>query len=154
MKRISALVILLMFISIVPSFSADLVNEDQIVENIAKSITEHPELWLDTGSYFVHGDNVDEVNRLRGFTWPRHEAKLILIYNFYTTFEYAKLEKPFDYDFEGERLQKLIKAIKMYKLNTLNRELGFPLSKVLDIKPEPVQPEEKVEKEETDFNKL
>jgi hypothetical protein len=120
--RIFVVSVLILLFSVATSFA--LVDQDKIVGDIAKSIREHPEQWIDTGSRFVHCEDSDKIKRLRKEAWPEHESNLVIIYNFYSTFFYAHLDKPFEYDFECKKLKELMQEIKLYKLRVLQKEVG------------------------------
>jgi hypothetical protein len=134
---------LIIFIVILSTNSFALINEDTIIDKIAKSINEHPEQWIDTGSQFVHCEDADKMKRLKDMSWPRHESNLVFTYNFYTTFNYIILKKPFEYDFKGEKLKSIIQAIKLYKINKLMSEVGHLLKKKREPVPEQITPQEK-----------
>ena len=151
MKRIIGLIILITLLTFTTSFA--LVDQDTIVGDIAQSINEHPEHWIDTGSRFVYCDDGFKMKQLKKLSWPEHESDLVFIYNFHTTFNYIQLQEPFEYDFEGDKLKDLIKAIKLYKLNRLMKEVGHLHEK----KREPVKEQIKPQEDKTiegDYNKL
>lgn len=151
MKRIISLIILIILLTFTTSFA--LVEPDEIVSDIAKSINEHPEHWIDTGSRFVYSDDSFKMKQLKKLTWPEHESELVFIYHIYTTFNYVQLQKPFEYDFEGDGLKDLVKAIKLYKLNRLMKEVGHLLEKNREPMKEQIKPQEE-KTIEGDYNKL
>lgn len=151
MKLKIGLIPLIVVLLFTPSFA--LINADQIIDEIAASINEHPEQWIDTGSRFIHCQDADKMKHLKKLTWPEHESELVFIYRFYTTLTYAQLTKPFEYDFKGDKLKDLIKAIKLYKLNRLMKEVGHLLGKKREPVLEQIKPQEEKTIEE-DFNKL
>jgi len=153
MKLKISLVTLFILLSFTTSFS--LISEDKIIDEIATSINEHPEHWIDTGSEFVYCDDSDKMKHLKTLAWPKHESNLVFIYNFYTTFNYVILTKPFEYNFKGKKLKGLIQTIKLYKLNKLWTEIGNPSEKKREPAPEQIKPqEEKTIEEKKEFNKL
>lgn len=125
--KLRILIILILLLSATNSFA--LIDQDQIIGDIAKSIREHPEQWIDTGNRFIHCEDPDKMKRLKEMSWPEHEAKLSIRYNFHTTFFYADLIKPFEYDFKGKILKELIQEIKLYKLRVLQKEVGHLLKR-------------------------
>jgi len=127
MKLRIVIVMLILLFSFTSAFG--LVDQDQIIGDIAKSIREHPEQWIDTGNRFIHCEDADRMKRLKKMTWPEHESNLVISYHFYTTFFYADLKKPFEYDFGGENLKELIQEIKLYKLRVLQKEVGHLLKR-------------------------
>ncbi len=141
--RITIAILILLFSF---TYSYALVNRDKIVKDIAQSINDEPENWIDTGSRMVYAEDKVKVKQLKKLSWPEHEADVSLYYNFYSTFNYAKLDKPFEYDFTGDSLKKLLKAIKYYKYKRLNKE--FYNYKVKSTKPKPMAKEEQTIKEE------
>ena len=140
MKRIIGLIILITLLTFTTSFA--LVDQDTIVGDIAQSINEHPEHWIDTGSRFVYCDDASKMKQLKKQTWPEHQSELVFIYRFYTDLTYAQLEKPFEYDFEGDKLKDLIEAIKLYKLNRLMKEVGHLREKQRQPVQKQIKPQE------------
>lgn len=129
MKIQIVIIMLILLFSITTVTASALVNQDQIVDGIAKSIREHPEQWLDTGARFIHCEDPDKMKRLKEMTWPEQDAKLVLIYHFQKSLTYVHLKKPFEYSFEGDLLKKLIQEMKIYKLNVLQKEVGHLLNR-------------------------
>lgn len=127
MKLQITIVILILLFSTMSVTASDLINQDKIVGNIAKSIKDHPERWIDTGSMFVYCENPNKMKRLKKIAWPKYESNLFIIYNFYSTLFYAQLQKPFAYDFDGDNLKELIQEIKLYKLRALQKDVGHLL---------------------------
>lgn len=127
MKLRIFIIILILLFSVATSFA--LVDKDQIVADIAKSIKEHPEQWIDTGSRFIHCENPDKMKELRKMIYPELEANLALIYNFYNASLYIFLDKPFEYSFKGDKLKELMQEIKLYKLKVLQKEVGHLLKR-------------------------
>jgi len=141
--------ILILLFSVTASFA--LIDQDQIIGDIAKSIREHPEQWIDTGNRFIHCEDADEMKKLKRMTWPEHESNLVIVYHFHTTFFYADLKKPFEYDFKGKLLKELIQEIKLYKLRVLQKEVGHLLNR--KKVPEKIPEIKEIEKE-GDMRKL
>ena len=121
------LIIFIILFSFTSANSAGLVDTKKIVDDIAKSINEQPEQWIDTGYRFVFCEDPSKMKDLKQRVWPENYGDVALTYNFYATFFYAKLEKPFEYAFEGKKLEHLIQAIKLYKLKRLKKEVGHLL---------------------------
>ncbi len=138
--RITIIMLILLF-SVTTVFA--LVNQDQIVGDIAKSIKEHPEKWIDRGNQFVYCEDSSKMKKLKQQTWP----ELVIIYNFYGTFNYIRLDKPFEYYFEGDNLKNTIQEIKLYKLRKLQKEVGHLLKRKEVPKKIPETKEEQIIKE-------
>ncbi len=139
MKLRIFIVILILLFSVTTSFA--LVNQDQIVGDIAKSIREHPKQWIDTGHRFVHCEDPDKMKRLKKMLYPELESNLVIIYNFNKNSPYALLDKPFKYSFKDDNLKEIIQEIKLYKLRVLQKDVGH-LLKRKEV------PQKKVEKKE------
>ena len=129
MKLRITIVMLILLFSVIASTASDLINRDKIVGDIAKSIKDHPERWIDTGSRFVHCEDPDIMKSLRKMAWPEHEANLVIMYNLKSNLCYSQLMKPFEYDFKGDNLKELIQEIKLYKLKVLQKEVGHLLKR-------------------------
>jgi len=141
MKIRIAIVMLILLFS-VTSVSALMLDRDQIIDDIVKSIREHPEQWIDTGSRFVHYEDPNRMKILKEMTWPEHESELVIAYCFHTNFFYADLKKPFNYDFKGKKLKELIQEIKLYKLRVLQKEVGHLLNRKKKVEKKPEIKEE------------
>jgi hypothetical protein len=151
MKLKIGLIILIILLTFTTAFA--LIDESKILDELATSINEHPEHWIDTGSLFVYCDDSAKMKHLKKLSWPDHDSNLVIRYHFHTTFNYIKLEKPFEYDFKDKLLKELRQAIQLYKLKKLMGEVG----NLLEKKSEPEVGQIKPQKEETigeDFNKL
>jgi len=133
--------ILILLFSVTTVTASDLFNQDKMVGDIAKSIREHPEQWIDTGSRFVHCEDPDEMKRLKERLYPELDSNLVIIYNFYRSSSYTLLDKPFKYTFRDESLKELVQEIKLYKLRVLQKDVGHLLNRKK-------VPEKKVEKKE------
>jgi hypothetical protein len=127
MKLRIIIVILILLFSVTTSFA--LIDQDQIIGDIAKSIREHPEQWMDTGSRFIYCENPDEMKKLRKTTWPELDENLVMIYHFHTALTYVSLDKPFEYSFKGDNLKEVIQEMKLYKLRKLQKEVGHLLKR-------------------------
>lgn len=127
MKLRIVFIIFIILFSFTSSFSFDLVDTKKIVDNIAKSINEHPKKWIDAGHKFAYFEDASVMKKAKEKIWPEAHADVILSYNFYANFFYAKLVKPFEYDFEGKKLKQLVQAIKLFKLKRLKKDVGHLL---------------------------
>jgi len=103
------------------------VDTEEIVDNIAKSINEQPKHWLDAGYRFIYCEKLSKMKEIKKRLFPENYGDVVLVYSFYAGHLYAKLERPFDYDFEGGKLKQLIQAIKLYKLKKLKKDVGHLL---------------------------
>jgi len=149
MRKVGLLIIIpIILLSFTTAFA--LIDEDKILDDVAKSINEHPDNWIDTGTKFVYCNDKAKMKQLRHLSWPEHESNLVFIYHFHTTFNYVQLQKPFEYDFEGQLLKDVRQAIQLYKLKHLMGEVG----NLLEKKPEPKVEKEEIIKEEKKSNKL
>ena len=147
MKLRISIVILILLFSVTTVTASDLVNQKQLVGDIAQSIKDHPERWIDTGSRFVYCEDPNIMKKLRKMSWPENESNLVIIYNFYSTFFYAQLQKPFKYDFGSDSLKELIQEIKLYKLKKLQKEVGHLLNRKKKTIPKVIPKEEQIIKE-------
>ena len=140
MKLRIAIVMLILLFSATSSFA--LVDQNKIVGDIANSIKDHPERWIDTGGRFVYCEDASEMKRLRKQTWPEQAAALVLMYNFQKSLTYIRLTKPFEYDFKDESLKELIQEMKLYKLRVLQKEVGHLLNRKKKVEKKPEIKEE------------
>lgn len=99
----------------------------KIVDNIAKSINEQPEQWIDSGYRFIYFEDSSVMKKAEDRLYPETYADVVLTYNFYTDYMYSNLEKPFKYKFEDKKLKQLIQSIKLYKLKKLKKDVGHLL---------------------------
>lgn len=129
-KRILILAITMIFISVSSSFA--LINKKEIVEEIITSIETHPELWVDTGFYLVYLSDSVKVKKAKKRLYPELDeaAEIVLIYNLFRhNGGYITIKKPLKYDIEGKLKEQLMIQIKLYKLKTLTKEVGYLLKK-------------------------
>jgi hypothetical protein len=147
MKLRIAIVILILLFSVTTVTASDLISQEKIVGDIAQSIKNHPERWMDTGSRFVYCEDPDEMKRLRKTTWPEQGANLVMIYHFHTALTYVSLDKPFEYGFKGENLKEVIQEMKLYKLRKLQKEVGHLLNRKKKVEKKPEIKEEQIIKE-------
>jgi hypothetical protein len=103
------------------------VDTKKIVDNIANSINEHPEKWIDSGHRFIYFEDSSIMKKAKERVFPETYADVSLIYSFYNSFFYADLEKPFEYKFKDKKLKQLVQAIKLYKLKKLKKDVGHLL---------------------------
>ena len=125
MKSRILLIIFIILFSFTSSFA--LVDTKQIVDNIAKSINEHPEKWVDSGHRFSYFEDSSVMKEAKRRIFPETYADVTVTYNCYETRNYAHLEKPFEYEFKDKKLKQLIQAIKLYKLKKLKKDVGHLL---------------------------
>jgi hypothetical protein len=103
------------------------VDTKKIVDNIAKSISEHPEQWIDSGYRFIYFEDSSIMKKAEDRIYPETYADVVLTYSFHRHYIYSNLEKPFEYKFEDKKLKQLIQAIKLYKLKRLKKDVGHLL---------------------------
>ena len=125
MKSRIALIIFIILFSFTSSFA--LVDTEEIVDNIANSINEHPEKWIDSGYRFIYFEDSSVMKKAKERIFPETYADVTLTYSFYNDSFYANLEKPFEYKFKDKKLKQLIQAIKLYKLKRLKKDVGHLL---------------------------
>ena len=150
-KRILILAIAMIFISVTSSFA--LINQEETFEEIITSIETQPEMWYDSGHYFIYSSSQAKLKEVKKRLFPENhpDAEIVITYNILSGYvkNWAKLEKPFKYDFKGDLLEQLIIQIMVYKLNVLNDKVGSlikkPKEKII------VQPE--IKKEQTNKEK-
>ena len=147
MKLRITIVILILLFSVTTVTASDLINRDKIVGDIAKSIKDHPEQWIDTGSRFIYCEDPDTIKRLRKMTWPELDANLVMMYHFHPALTYISLDKPFEYSFKGDSLKEIIQEMKLYKLRKLQKEVGHLLNRKKKVIPKVIPKEEQNIKE-------
>ncbi len=142
MKLRITIVILILLFSVTTITASDLISQEKIVGDIAKSIKNHPERWIDTGSRFIYCEDPDEMKRLRKMTWPELEATLVIIYHLHPALLYVNLDKPFEYSFKDDNLKEVIQEMKLYKLRKLQKEVGHLLNRKKKVEKKPEIKEE------------
>lgn len=127
-----------------------LMGKEDLINAIPNSLINEPDNWIDTGYYLVYHEDIQEVKKLRKQTWPEidSEAQIVINYNFYPPLIYVNLKLPFKHDFHGDIRKKIITNIKLFKLNILQKEVGYLLNK-----PERVKKQATIKKEQTNEKK-
>jgi len=121
------LIIFIILFSFTSSFAFTLVDTKKIVDNIANSINKQPKKWIDTGYRFVYFEDSSIMKKAEDRIFPETYADVVFTYSFYSNYNYATLEKPFEYKFKDKKLKQLIQSIKLYKLKRLKKDVGHLL---------------------------
>ncbi len=152
MKLRITIAILILLFSFTSAFG--LVDKQEIVNDIIKSIKEQPEHWIDGGHRFSFFEDIKEAKEHRHSLYPELDADVSLSYNINHLTIYVHIEEPFKHAFEGKQLKAIVQELQLFKFKILQEQVGHLLNQRVEVEKKIIPKEKEEQIVENGFKKL